>query len=398
MTTVPSLTSRTEAERWAAVRDEEALWGDLRPELLEAVRTILETTMEDELAAELVATRYQRTPWRTDLRNGAYQRTLVTELGAITDLRIPRRRLVPYRPSFLARAARRTTTVDLVLRQAFLRGLSTRETAALAETLTGVSLSAAAISRLARQLDGQVAAFHRRPLSLAARYLLVDGLWVSVRASAHATKRVILAAYGIDEHGRRQLLDYRQAAAESSAEWSRFLTSLVARGLDPGAVRLVTADGAGGIATAVAEVFPEAELQRCWTHRIRNLLEAIPLAERRACLRGLRAIYRAPTRRAAVAAYWRWATTWRSRHPVLVRHLERDLDELLAVFALPAPIRRSLRSTNLIERAFRELRRRIRPMGSLADRRSADRILYGQVVRLNELLARRPLATFTQET
>ena len=398
MATVPSLTSRTQAERWAEVRDEAALWGDLRPELLEAVRTILESTMEDELAAELVASRYQRTPWRTDLRNGAYHRALVTELGAITDLRVPRRRLVPCRPSFLARAARRTTTVDLVLRQAFLRGLSTRETAALAETLTGVSLSAAAISRLARKLDEQVAAFHRRPITLAAPYLLVDGLWVSVRSSTHAKRRVILAAYGIDGHGRRQLLDYRQAAAESSAEWSRLLTSLTARGLDPERVRLVTADGADGIAAAVAEVFPAALLQRCWTHRIRNLLEAIPLAERRACLRGLRAIYRARTRRAAVAAYWRWARTWRARHPGLVRRFEGDLDDLLAVFSLPEPVRRQLRSTNLIERAFRELRRRLRPIGALADRRSADRILYGQVLRLNELLARRPLASFTQET
>jgi putative transposase len=86
--------------------------------------------------------------------------------------------------------------------------LSTRETAALAETLTGVSLSEAAISRLTRQLDGQVAAFHRRPITFAARYLLVDGLWVSVRASAKAKRRVVLAAYGIDEHGRRELLDY----------------------------------------------------------------------------------------------------------------------------------------------------------------------------------------------
>ena len=194
------------------------------------------------------------------------------------------------------------------------------------------------------------------------------------------------------------MLDYRQGASESAAEWTRFLTSLVTRGLDPEAIRLVTADGAGGIAAAVAEVFPMADLQRCWTHRIRNLLGAIPLGERRACLGGLRAIYRARTRRAAVAAYWRWATTWRTRHPVLVRRLEADLDELLAVFALPEPIRLQLRTTNLIERAFRELRRRIRPIGALADRRSADRILYGQVLRLNELLVRRPLATFTQET
>jgi putative transposase len=398
MATVPALTDRTAAERWSEVRDDDGVWGDLRPELLEAVRTILETTMEDELAAELVASRYERSPWRRDVRNGAYHRTLVTELGAIIDLRIPRRRLVPYRPSFLERAARRTTSVDGVLRQAFLRGLSTRETAALAETLTGVPLSAASISRLTRQLDDQVAAFHRRPLAFRACYLLVDGLWVSVRTSTRATRRVVLACYGIDADGRRELLDYRQAASESSAEWSRFLRSLVERGLDPDAVRLVAADGAGGIAAAVAEAFPTADLQRCWTHRIRNLLGAIPLGERRACLRGLRAIYRARTRRVAVAAYWRWAQVWRPRHPGLVRHLERDLDDLFAVFALPGPIRLHLRTTNLIERAFRELRRRIRPMGALADRRSADRILYGQVLRLNELLARRPLVAFTQET
>ena len=399
MRTVPALTDRTAAERWSEVRDDDGLWGDLRPELLEAVRTILETTMEDELAAELVASRYERSPWRVDLRNGAYHRTLVTELGAITDLRVPRRRLVPYRPSFLARAARRTGTVDAVLRQAFLRGLSTRETAALAETLTGVSLSAASVSRLARALDAQVAAFHRRPIDFRVRYLLVDGLWVSVRGSGgRASKRVILAVYGIDEHGRRQLLDYRQATAESTAAWCGLLTSLVLRGLDPEAIRLVTADGAGGIAAAVAEALPGAGFQRCWTHRVRNLLDAIPPAERRACLRGLRSIYRARTRRAAVAAYWRWATTWRTRHPGLVRRLEGDLDELLAMFALPEPVRVSLRTTNLIERAFRELRRRLRPIGALTDRRSADRILYGQVVRLNELLARRPLLAFTQET
>jgi putative transposase len=397
--TVPALTDRTPAQRFAEVRDEHALWGDLRPELLEAVRTILEATMEDELTAQVMAERYERTGVRLDHRNGIYRRMLVTELGAITDLRIPRRRLEPYRPSFLCRAARRTATVDEVLRRAFLRGLSTRETAALAETLTGVSLSAAAISRLGRSLDAQVAAFHRRPIRFPARYLLLDGLWVSVRrGDGRASRRVILAAYGIDGQGRRELLDYRQAVAESSAAWSRLLTSLVERGLDPDGVVLAVADGAGGIAAAVAETLPAAALGRCWTHRVRNILEALPLAERRPCLRGLRAIYRAPTRRAAVAAYWRWASAWRDRHPVLVRRLERDLDDLLAVFALPEPIRISLRTTNLIERAFRELRRRLRPIGCLADRRSADRILYGQVLRLNELLARRPLANFTQES
>lgn len=151
--------------------------------------------------------------------------------------------------------------------------LSTRETAALAERLTGVSLSAAAISRLTAQLDGQVGAFHRRAIRFPMRYLLLDGLWVSVRGShGHAAKRVVLAAYGITADGRRELLDYRQALGESTSAWGVLLRSLIGRGLDPDAVVLVVADGASGIAAAVAEAFPDAAFGRCWTHRVRNLL------------------------------------------------------------------------------------------------------------------------------
>ncbi len=398
MTSLVALDRRTPAMRWREVSDETTLWGELRPELAEAVSQILHATMEDELGALLAARPYERTSARLDYRNGGYRRWLATELGAI-ELRVPRARVLAYAPSFLERAARRTGLVDRVLRQAFLRGLSTRETARLATELTGLPLSAASVSRLAARLDAQVAAFHHRPIEGGARYLLLDGLWVSVRdRTRRAAKRVILAAYAIDEAGRRELLDYRQAASESAAAWGILLRSLVERGLDPDLVRLVVADGAGGIAAAVAEALPEAVLQRCWTHRVRDLLDAVPLAERKACLRALRAIYRAPTKRAAVAAYWRFARDWRRRHPRLVAGLERDLEALLAVFELPEALRHSLRTTNLIERAFRELRRRLRPIGALADRRSADRILYGQVLRLNELLARRPLAAFTQES
>jgi len=398
MESLVALDRRTPEMRWREARDESSIWGDLRPELAAAVSQILHATMEDELASLLAARPYERSLDRVGYRNGRLRRWLASEIGAI-ELSVPRARDIVYRPSFLERAARRTSTVDELLRTAFLRGLSTRETAALAERLTGVSLSAATVSRLTAQIDGQVAAFHRRPIKLAVRYLLLDGMWVSVRGSnGRASKRVVLAAYGIAADGTRELLDYRQALSESAWAWGTLLRSLVVRGLDPEGVVLVVADGADGIAAAVAEALPDAAFGRCWTHRVRNLLGAIPLAERKSVLRGLRAIYRAPTKRAAVAAYWRFAKAWRRRHPHLVARLERHLDSLLVIFDLPLSIRVSLRTTNLIERAFRELRRRLRSIGALSDRRSADRILYGGVTRLNELLARRPLAAFTQES
>jgi len=164
MTSLVALDRRTPVMRWRDARDESSLWGDLRPELAGAVSQILHATMEDELAALLVARPYERTLDRSGYRNGRFRRWLATEIGAI-ELSVPRAREIAYRPSFLERAARRTSTVDELLRTAFLRGLSTRETAALAERLTGVSLSAGAVSRLTAVLDGRVGAFHRRPRS-----------------------------------------------------------------------------------------------------------------------------------------------------------------------------------------------------------------------------------------
>jgi hypothetical protein len=229
MESLVALDRRTPEMRWRAVRDESSLWGDLRPELAGAVSQILHATMEDELAALLAARPYERTLDRSGYRNGRSRRWLATEIGAI-ELSVPRARGTAYRPSFLERAARRTSTVDELPRTAFLRGLSTRETAALAERLTGVSLSAAAISRLSVQLDGQVAGFHRRRIGLSVRYLLLDGLWVSVRGSdGRASKRVVLAAYGISADGSRELLDYRQALSESAWAWGTLLRSLVGK-------------------------------------------------------------------------------------------------------------------------------------------------------------------------
>jgi transposase-like protein len=98
MATVPALVDRTPAQRFAEIRDEEVLWGDLRPELARLVKTVLETTMEDELRLAVGALRYERTSGRRDHRNGCYRRSLVTELGLIEELAVPRARELRSRP------------------------------------------------------------------------------------------------------------------------------------------------------------------------------------------------------------------------------------------------------------------------------------------------------------
>ncbi len=178
---------------------------------------------------------------------------LVTELGAITDLRIPRRRLdVPasFWPGGPPDGDRRRRPAPASC------AACRRETRRSRRPHRRLPLGGGD-QPPRRSLDAQVAAFHRRPVTFPARYLLLDGLWVSVRHGAgRASRRVILAAYGIDALGHRELLDYRQATGDSTAAWSRLLTSLVARGLDPDAVVLAAADGAEGSPPRWPRPFP----------------------------------------------------------------------------------------------------------------------------------------------
>ena len=265
-----------------------SLWGDLRPELLEAVKTDPGGDDGGRAGGRAPGGR-SRTSGPT-LRLDHPQRRLPPAPGdrARRDHR-PRRPApaagpVPALVPGAARPAGRRRSTTSCARPSCAACPPARRRPS-PQTLTGVPLSAAAVSRLARSLDAQVAAFHRRPVTFPARYLLVDGLWVSRSGTAPAgpSRRVVLAAYGIDAGGHRELLDYRQAAVRVGgrlgppADLARGARARPRRGR---ARRSRT--GPGGIAAAVAEAFPEAALQRCWTHRLRNILEALPVAERRA--------------------------------------------------------------------------------------------------------------------
>jgi len=289
--------------------------GDLRPELANAVSVILHATMEDELAALLAARPYERSLDRAGYRNGHFRRWLATEIGAI-ELSVPRARQTAYHPSFSSAPhdarARSTNSCGRP---------SCADSRPGRRPLWRATHRCLTLSRCRQPPDrtnrwpGRCLPSTSDPDACA---VSASRRTVGQRAQSHSSSHQTGRPCRLWNHadGRRELLDYRQARAESSVGWGVLLRSLIERGLDPDAVVLVAADGADGIAAAVAEAFPNASLQRCWTHRVRNLLDAIPLAQRKSCLRGLREIYRAATKRAAVAAYWRFAQTWRTRHPV----------------------------------------------------------------------------------
>lgn len=370
---------------------------ELEEQVRVSVKQMLEQALEAERTDRLAVGRYVRDQEsRRDYRNGYYLRDLGTRLGLLRGLRVPRTRR-GYRSELLPGYQRRQEAVNDLVREAFLRGIATRQVGAVLEPVLGEAYSAQTVSRIARGLDRAVQAYHRRRRRDEYSYLFLDGVVLRVRdGGGKLRRRVVLVAYGITVGGRRELLAYRQTAGESETAWTAFLQNLYLRGLLGDRLRLVVTDGSPGLAAAVGLVYPQARVQRCWAHKLRNLADKVAKKEG-SCVAQAAAIYRAQSRSQAERAFRRWARRWQQRRPRAVACLERDLQELLNFFLVPHAHWKKVRTTNVIERSFREVRRRTRPMTSFTNPASCDRIVFGVIAHLNRSWEKKPLKEFTQQ-
>jgi putative transposase len=356
-----------------AMQAEGVEWGeDYRGAARQALAELLEGRMDQlidehlERLAEL---------GQADRRNGCYRRHLLTELGDV-ELAVPRTRT--FSALKVVRAyARRAKDVDRMILACFVLGLSTRKVAIALLPVLGRPVSAATVSAVAKQLDAAVAAFHRRPLKDVYRVLVLDGVVLRRKTGAGALARPVLVALGLRPDGKKEIIDFRLASAESAAQWEHFLGDLIRRGLTGERLEMLCVDGGAGLLAALPTAYPEVPVQRCWAHKIRNVLNKVRKPDQAAIKADLHRIMNAPTLPAAWSAARRFADRWERPYPKAVACLRADLDELLTCFRYASlEERKAVRTTNAIERRFREVRRRTRPMGTFQDRTSMERILF----------------------
>ena len=165
----------------------------------------------------------------------------------------------------------------------------------------------------------------------------------------------------------RHLLAFLRSQGESQADWEGLLQDLYGRGLEGKALAPIITDGCPGLAAALPTVYPRVRQQRCWAHKMRNILEHVRKRDYDDVKTGAQAIYRAESRAQAEAAFRRFRARWRREYAALVRRLEHDLPELLSFFAFPRHLWRKLRTTNVIERCFVEVRARYPAHGVLCE-------------------------------
>jgi len=378
-------------ERQAQIKED--FWGDLKAETLIAVKRLLETTMEVEIQDLAGARRWEHSTKRLNYRNGFYNRNLWTPYGWINSLAVPRLRSGTMSFKTFERYQQRTMAVNHLIMDMFLAGVSTRKVKEVLKPLYGQNVvSASTVSAVTKILDGAVEKYHRRAISDDYRFLFLDGIYLKAKSPVKSRRRCILVAYGIKKDGTRKLIDFRLARkGESQVAWECFLTSMRNRGFEGKNLELISIDGGKGMMNALDFIFPDVPKQRCWAHKLRNVANHLPKKLQKACTGQAREIYDAESYGQAIKAFKTWAKIWRPIAPDAVECLESDLEDLLRFYACPKAMWVKLRTTNIIERVFREVRRRTRPMSCFTNSGSVERIIFAIFSRQNMIWTDKPL-------
>lgn len=325
--------------------------------MAEAVRIMLNEAMKIERCRAIEADPYQRTEGRKGYANGFKPKTLDTRLGAIT-FEVPQTRGVNFYPSALEKGVRSERALKLAVAEMYVKGVSTRKVTDVMEQLCGLDVSSTQVSRASQLLDEELKAWRQRPIG-ETPYLVLDARYEKVRHGGSVVSCAVLIAVGITADGHRTLLGVSVSLSEAEVHWREFLASLQARGLH--AVKLIVSDDHAGVKAAREARFPGVPWQRCQFHVQQNAGHYVPRVEMRGAVAAdLRGIFDAPDRTEADRRLEMTVRKYEKSAPKLAAWLSANVPDSLTIFAFPAEHRRRLRTSNLLERINKEIKRRTR--------------------------------------
>ena len=364
--------TRTEQPGQADFR--ELLYEKMR----QAVRVTLVTLMEEEVEAFIGAAPYQRTDQRRDYRNGSYSRDLGTNVGPIEGLPIPRTRK-GFKTQVFERYQRRQAELDAAICGMFVQGVSQQRVGEVVEALTGLAPSPSTVSRVFHTLDEEYQAWKKQPLEAHYRYAFADGTYFTVIYDNAGSKTPILAIVGITLKGERQVLGFSVGDRENQAAWEEALDDLKRRGVQE--VDLWITDGNQAMLNAVQLKFPTAQRQRCVMHKLDNVLGYIPHTQQDKVEPELKAIFYQNSREKADQLAAAFIEKYQALYPSAVACLQRDLDACLTFYAFPSEHWKTIRTTNVIERLFNEVKKRSHKMAAAFRNEDSCLLMFYAVIR-----------------
>jgi putative transposase len=316
----------------------------------------------------------------------------VTPAGKIERLEVPRDREGEFVTEVFERYKRMTGDVEEAVLEMYLSGISVRKIAGVTEALSRVKVGKDAVSRIASRLEEEQTAWRERSLEgKAYPYLYLDATYLKVRWGVGVTSMALLVCVGVDEEGFREVLAVEVAGSEKGVAYASLLRGLVDRGLR--GVRLVVSDDHEGIKAAVAGELPGVHWQRCVVHFERNVLSSVPAGAMSEVAEDLKAIFKVRRQRTAQALAKGFIELYGKRFPKAVSVFETGIGDALTYLNHPASHHAKLRTTNMLERLFEEVKRRTRVVGVFPNETSATTLATEIALRSSEQWALRRYLT-----
>ncbi|WP_252501630.1 IS256 family transposase [Sporosarcina sp. Marseille-Q4943] len=336
---------------------------------------VLNEYMEMERDEYLQAASYERSNERIDYRNGYYERDLTMSIGKIT-LKVPRTRQGDFAPSVFERYARCDQALVLSMLEMVVNGVSTRKVSNVVEQLCGKRVSKSFVSSLTSKLDPIVNEWANRPLNTKYfPYLFVDAMYIKVREHNRVVSKAAYLALGIDKEGRREILGLKVDHNESFKSWSAFFQHLISRGLQ--SPKLVVSDAHEGLKKAIQQDFVGTSWQRCNVHFKRNIVEAMPKKDSQEAISLLKSIFAAEEmdtlRNLKDLFFEKYEEN--PKYQKALRILDEGFEDSIQYMNFPISHRKSIRSTNSVERLNGEIRRREKVIRIFPNTQSAFRLI-----------------------
>src|ERR671939_534930 len=337
------------------------LLDDLKKALAERV---LNAEMDYHLASEEPSNR----------RNCYGKLTVITDTGQIV-LEVPRDRQARFDPQLIAKYQRRFPGFDDKIISMYARGMSTREIVGHLRDLYGIDVSPDLISAITDAVLDEVAAWQARPLETVYPLIFFDALRVKIRDEGLVRNKAVHIALGVRADGSKEILGLWLEQNEGAKFWLRVMNELKNRGVED--VLIAVVDGLKGFPEAITAVFPDATVQTCIVHLLRQSLAFVAYKDRKAVAAALREVYRAVDAAAAEAALAAFEDgPWGRKYPAIGPGWRRAWDEVVPFYAFPDQVRRLLYTTNAIEALDSKLRRAVRARGHFPTDEAALKLLF----------------------
>ena len=338
-------------------------------------KQVLETALNAEMTEHLGHEHGATPVAKGNVRNGYSAKTVRTEIGDVR-IQVPRDRAGSFEPVMVPKHARHLSGFDQAVISLYAKGMTTGDIVNHLQDVYGTSVSKDLVSRVTDAVLEQMQAWSSRPLDAVYPVLLIDCIYVKIR-EGQVSNRPIYVAMGITVDGERDVLGLWAGPAgggEGARQWLAMLTELKNRGVAD--VLIACCDGLKGLPEAITATWPQATVQSCVVHLVRNSLRFASKQHWGKITTDLKKVYTAKTLAAAETEFTAFAQTWREKYPAMVAMWERSWPEFVPFLEFPPEIRKLIYTTNGIESLNARFRQAVRRRGHFPTEQSALKILY----------------------